>query len=90
MSIIHNDRGEPIIQIANEFTVIQVGYTRTGSGERLVVTSPRLGFQTHLDPLQLESLTWQTPDMYSELLDTPYGPGSELKASPLSALFRKD
>lgn len=59
MSIIHNDGAEPIIQVANEFTVIQVGYTRTGSGERLVVTSPRLGFQTHLDPLQLESLTWQ-------------------------------
>lgn len=87
MTILHGDNGEPIFQIANEFTVIQVTYSRTGSGERLVVTSPRLGFTTHLDPLQLESLTWQTPAMYSRLLDTPYGPGSELKAVPLSRLL---
>jgi len=90
MSIIYNDGGAPLIQIANEFTVVQVGYTRTGAGERLVITSPRMGFQTVLDPLQLESLTWQTPDLYSALLNTPYGPGSELKGSPLSALFGKD
>jgi hypothetical protein len=90
MSIIYNDGGEPIIQVANEFTVVQVGYTRTGAGERLVITSPRMGFRTLLDPLQLESLTWQTPDLYSTLLNTPYGPGSELRASPLSALFGKD
>jgi hypothetical protein len=83
-------KGERIIQIANEFTVVQVGYLRTGSGERLVITSPRLGFQTQLDPLQLESLTWQTPELYSKLLDTPYGPGAELRARPLSDLFGKD
>jgi hypothetical protein len=91
MTTIKDDsRGERIIQIANEFTVVQVGYLRTGSGERLVITSPRLGFQTHLDPLQLESLTWQKPEMYSRLLDTPYGPGAELHARPLSDLFGKD
>jgi hypothetical protein len=89
MSIIHND-GEPIFQIANEFTVVRVGYTRTGSGERLVITSPRLGFETHLDPLQLESLTWQAPELFSALLETPYGPGAKLTARPLSELFRKD
>lgn len=90
MGVIHNDGREPEIQIANEFTVIRIGYTHTGAGERLVITSPRLGFRTYLDPLQLESLTWQKPEMYSALLDTPYGPGADLKAKPLSALFRKD
>lgn len=88
MSIYYND-GEPMIQIANEFTVITIGYTRTGGGERLVVNSPRLGFRTHLDPMQLESLTWQPPETYSTLLDTPYGPGTALHGNPLSALFGK-
>lgn len=90
MTIIHPEGKNPIFQIANEFTVIQVGYTNTGPGERLVITSPRLGFETQLDPLQLESLTWQPPETFSKLLDTPYGPGAELNARPLSALFGKD
>lgn len=89
MGIIQNGDG-PIIQIANEFTVVRVGYVRTGSGERLVITSPRLGFETRLDSMQLESLTWQKPEMFSKLLDTPYGPGAELNARPLSDLFTKD
>jgi hypothetical protein len=89
MSIIQNG-DETIIQIANEFTVVRVGFARTGAGERLVITSPRLGFETQLDPLQLESLTWQTPELYSKLLDTPYGPGAGLNARPLSDLFTKD
>jgi hypothetical protein len=90
VTIIRNEGRDPIIQIANEFTVIQVSYTSTGQRERLLISSPRLGFQTLLDPLQLESLTWQGPEMYSKLLDTPYGPGAELNARPLSALFGKD
>lgn len=89
MGILEGPAGA-IIQVANEFTVVQVSYVRTGAGERLVVTSPRLGFETQLDPLQLESLTWQTPELYSTLLDTPYGPGAELRARPLSELFGKD
>lgn len=90
MTIIQDDGG-PIIQIANEFTVVRVRYARTGSGERLTITSPRMGFETQLDPLQLECLTWQEPEAFSRLLDTPYGPGADLNnARPLSDLFRKD
>lgn len=88
MSIIHND-GETIFQIANEFTVVRVRHVQIGRGEKLVVTSPRLGFETQLDPLQLESLTWQSPEMYSALLDTPYGPAAQLKARPLSEVFKE-
>lgn len=91
MGIVSSVESAPLIQIANEFTVVRVGYTRTGSGERLVVTSPRLGYETHLDPLQLESLTWQGPEMFSALLETPYGPGTKItNARPLSELFRTD
>ena len=90
MGITKNDDGEPVIQIANEFTVVQVRYVRTGNGERLVITSPRLGFEVELDPLQLESLTWQEPELFSQLLDSPYGPGAEMKARPLSEIIPND
>lgn len=89
MTIIENENG-PIIQIANEFTSVQVSYTRTGNGERLVISSQRLGFEVQLDPLQLESLTWQEPELFSRLLESPYGPGAELKARPLSDIIAKD
>jgi hypothetical protein len=74
MALIYNKDGDAIIQIANEFTTVHVGYARTGNGERLVIASPALGCETQLDPLQLECLTWQRPQMYSELLATPHGP----------------
>jgi len=38
MGIIQNDDG-PVIQIANEFTVVRIAYARTGNGERLVITN---------------------------------------------------
>lgn len=90
MGIIYKAGEDPVIQIANEFTVVQLAYIRTGKGERLVVTSPKLGFETQLDPLQLECLTWQPSATFSRLLETPYGPGSEMRAKPLSTLMRKE
>lgn len=89
MGILSGD-SRAVFQIANEFTVVRIAYVNTGSGERMVITSPRLGYETHLDSLQLESLTWQTPELYSSLLETPYGPGTKLdNAHPLSDLFVK-
>lgn len=90
MGIIQNDEGDPVIQIANEFTVVKVSYVRTGNGERVVISSPRLGFEVQLDPLQLESLTWQEPELFSKLLNSPYGPGVTMTARPLSDIIAKD
>ena len=77
------------IQVANEFTLVQVRHVRTHNGERLEITSPRLGYEIKLDPLELESLTWQTPETFSRLLESPFGPGSEMRARPLSDLLQK-
>lgn len=77
-----NDVNTSVIQIANEFTVVTIKHVLTGGGERLVIKSQRLGFETQLDPMQLESLTWQPPALYSTLLKTPLGPGADIRALP--------
>lgn len=66
------------ITIANEFTTIRVRKVYTRNGERLEVHSPKLGFTIHLDPLELECLTWQPPQTFSELLRSPYGPEDDV------------
>jgi hypothetical protein len=75
------------IVLANEFTEVWVQKVRTRNGERLRIFSPRLGFQIDLDPLELESLTWQGPETFSRFLETPFGPGAEMRARPLSDLL---
>lgn len=81
------DGNDTVIKIANEFTVVECSYVETGTGERLLIRSPRMNKEILLDPLQLESLTWATKELFSDLLDTPYGPGQEMHARPLSDLF---
>jgi hypothetical protein len=69
--------GEPEMTttIANEFAVVTVDKVYTRNGERLEIASPRLGFRIQLDPLELESLSWQTKESFSRLLQDPFGPG---------------
>lgn len=62
------------ITVANEFTTARVRKVSTRNGERLEVRSAKLGTSILLDPLELESLTWQTTDTFSRMLEDPYGP----------------
>ncbi|WP_225446254.1 hypothetical protein [Paenibacillus rhizovicinus] len=62
------------IRIANEFASVTVRKVRTRNGERLEIVSNGLGLSICLDPLALESLTWQSADMFSVLLQTPLEP----------------
>jgi hypothetical protein len=62
------------LQIANEFAVALVRKVKTRNGERLEISSPKLGFKTYLDPIQLESLTWCSKQMFHRLLKDPWGP----------------
>ena len=77
---------DPLV-VANEFTQVEVRKRRTRNGERLEIVSPGLGRSILLDPLELESLTWQDPTLFSTLLATPYGPEDEPRARSLSDLL---
>lgn len=77
-----------MITLANEFTTVTVEKVLTRNGERLRISSPRLGYSIDLDPLELEALTWQTVETFSRLLSTPYGPGEDgVEMRPLSDLI---
>jgi hypothetical protein len=75
------------LTITNEFTSIRVRKVMTRNGERLEIHSAKLGFTIRLDPLELESLTWQTPDTFCAFLADPYGPDDVTGARPLSDLM---
>ena len=66
--------GEPVIELANEFTEVVVERVRTRNGARLRISVPSSGCQILLCPLELEALTWQDHDLFSRLLETPHGP----------------
>ncbi|MBP1157311.1 MULTISPECIES: dihydrodiol dehydrogenase [unclassified Paenibacillus] len=64
---------DPQIIIGNEFTQVIIKKIYTRYGERLEITSPKLNLSILLDPLALESLTWQEPEVFTEFLAKPFG-----------------
>lgn len=60
--------------IANEFATVTVAKVYTRNGERLEIASPRLGYRVQLDPMELESLSWQPKETFSGFLYHPHGP----------------
>jgi hypothetical protein len=75
-------RGGEVFDIANEFAHVQVRKVWTRNGERLEIAAPRLDYRIRLDPLELESLTWQTTETFSKFLETPFGPESRSARPP--------
>jgi hypothetical protein len=63
--------------LANEFAEVVVSKVSTRNGVRLQIRDPKGGRQVLLDPIELEALTWSTPETFSELLKTPHGPEDE-------------
>ena len=61
-------------RIANEFASVTIRKVTTKNGERLEIASNGLGLSITIDALQLESLTWQDPDIFSTFLETPMEP----------------
>lgn len=63
-----------VIELGNEFAHVVIRKVRTRNGERLLIAAPKRGHQIILCPLELETLTWQTPDTFSAMLAEPFGP----------------
>ena len=61
-------------KVSNEFTTVIIRKVVTQNGERLEIETPKLGYKIRLDPLALESLTWQSMDEFSKFLENPLGP----------------
>jgi hypothetical protein len=64
---------EPTIYISNEFADIRVRKVYTRNGERLQIEARRRGYRIELDALQLEGLTWQSPETFSYFLRESLG-----------------
>jgi len=46
---------------------------RGDDSKNFEISSPRLIRTIRLDPIELESLTWQTTDTFTKFLETPFG-----------------
>lgn len=64
---------EEDIELSNEFATVKIRPVRTRHGQRLEIRSPELERKIHLSSIELESLTWQDHDVFTEFLETPYG-----------------
>jgi hypothetical protein len=72
--------GEPLpgtqeFAVTNEFADVRIRKVYTRNGERLRIESPKRGYAVELDAIELESLTWQTKEAFSRLLESSTGPG---------------
>ena len=66
-------------ELANEYARVRVRAVQTHNGVRLEIAAPHLDRAIRLCPLELESLTWQTHETFSEFLRTPFGPEGEVE-----------
>lgn len=69
--------GEEPFELANEYAMVTVRKVYTRNGVRLEIVAPRLGRGIRLDPVELETLTWQSHETFSQWLRTPFGPEPE-------------
>lgn len=65
----------PVIVVANEFADVRVRRVQTRNGVRLEIFSPRRGTRVHLDAVELDLLSFQEPEMFSEMLERTPRPG---------------
>lgn len=69
--------GDEPVELANEYAAVFVRRVYTHNGVRLEIVSPRRGRGIRLDPVELESLTWQSHELFSSFLETPFGPEAQ-------------
>ena len=59
---------EPVLTVVNEFADVRIRRICTRNGQRLEISSPRRGTTVLLDAVELDCLTWQPPETFSDLL----------------------
>jgi hypothetical protein len=59
-------------KIKNESATALVRKVRTRNGVRLEIYSPKVDKRVYLDPLLIESLAWQTPETFLDILEDPH------------------
>lgn len=65
-----SDSTNPVYEFRRDSDRITVEKIETGKGERIEIRSTETGESIRLDPLELESLTWQNEDELSTILDS--------------------
>ena len=65
--------GEPLV-IANEFAEVTVRKIETRNGVRLLIHSAKSGQWVSVDPLELESLTWQNERTFAAMVGNMFAP----------------
>jgi hypothetical protein len=71
-----DDGGDGPIVIANEFNDVVVRRVRTRNGMRLEIFSPRRETRILLDAVVLDCLSYQQPEVFTELLERTPRPGA--------------
>lgn len=69
--------GGAAVELASEYAVVRVRGVQASAHERLEIVATRLGRGIRLAPHELDTLTRQTHETFSEFLQTPFGPESE-------------
>lgn len=73
------------IKISNDKESVYSKKVHTRLGERLEISNPESGSKIRLDPLELESLTWQTPESFESFIEdiqSENGNGFVIENSP--------
>lgn len=71
-----DERVDPI-SVSSEFAHARVAAVEDADAEQLEIEAPKLGYSIRLGPRELEWLTLQTHERFSEWLETPFGPEGE-------------
>ena len=58
-------------EISNDSAIALVRKVRTRNGVRMEIYSPESEKRVYLDPLLIESLSWQTSETFSDTLENP-------------------
>lgn len=68
-----SEMAKEAFEVSNEFATVKIRIVETRHGQRLEIASPELERSIRLSSIELESLTWQDHETFTEFLETPFG-----------------